>query len=408
MATRTFGRRTAVPAAARAPLRPSPAAAARIATDEHTEPSTLDWLIRDNKLLADMPFMTVGLILLLVLIFFFERHFAIDIGKGGTLNLHSLIAFGAVSRDLVVGTGEWWRIGLAPLLHSSTSHIIGNSVALFFIGFRLEPMIGRRWLLLIFVVSAVGGVIGSLWGNPPGMPSVGASGAITGLIGALFVVSFNPYADPDHQRAMRKTALRFGLPALLPLAFGASGQVDYFAHAGGALAGAALGVVLCVAWSHDSIRPNFSRQAGFGALAGFAGALICAGFAAMHFGAYTADGLQFIRAADLPDNIQTGAQRSGMLVARYPKDPRAHVMRAVYYFGTHQYDDAETELRTAMTLSASDIAGGPVRSQAQAILAAVLVEQGRHAEAKALAAESCRAGALDPMRIVLTKAKLCS
>ena len=408
MATRTFGRRTAVPAAARAPLRPSPAAPARIATDEHTEPSTLDWLVHDNKLLADMPFMTVGLILLLVLIFLFERHFAIDIGKGGTLNLHSLIAFGAVSRDLVVGTGEWWRIGLAPLLHSSTSHIIGNSVALFFIGFRLEPMIGRRWLLLIFVVSAIGGVIGSLWGNPPGMPSVGASGAITGLIGALFVVSFNPYADPDHQRAMRKTALRFGVPALLPLAFGASGQVDYFAHAGGALAGAALGVVLCVAWSHDSIRPNFSRQAGFGALAGFAGALICAGFAAMHFGAYTADGLQFIRAADLPDNIQTGAQRSGMLVARYPKDPRAHVMRAVYYFGTHQYDDAETELRTAMTLSASDIAGGPVRSQAQAILAAVLVEQGRHAEAKALAAESCRAGALDPMRIVLVKAKLCS
>ena len=39
--------------------------------------------------------------------------------------------------------------------------------------------------------------------------------AITGLVAALFVMSFNPYADDDQQRRMRKTALRFGVPALL-------------------------------------------------------------------------------------------------------------------------------------------------------------------------------------------------
>jgi membrane associated rhomboid family serine protease len=408
MATRTFGRRTAIPGAVRAPLRQAATAPAPAPTFEPAEPSAFDVLIRDNKLVADLPYLTVGLIIFLILIYCLERHFAIDIGKGGTINLRSLIAFGAVSRDLVIGTGEWWRIGLAPLLHASMSHIVGNSIALFFVGVRLEPMIGRGWLLLIFVASALGGAIGSLYGNAPGMPSVGASGAITGLIGALFVVSFNPYADPDHQRAMRKTALRFGVPALLPLAFGASGGVDYFAHAGGALAGAALGVVLCVVWSHDSIRPTFARQAGLGALAGFAGALVCAGFAVMHFAAYTANGMQFMRAADLPSDIKSGAQQSAMLVSRYPKDPRAHLMRAVYYVGTHELGEAETELRAAMTLSSADVAGGPVRAQAQAILAAVLSDQGRHGEAKALAAEGCRAGTLDPMRIVLAKAKLCS
>src|SRR5262249_59599907 len=110
-----------------------------------------------------------------------------------------------------------------------------------FVGRRLEPMIGRGWFLLIFVVSAIGGVAGSLYGNPSFISSVGASGAITGLLGALFVMSFNPYADVDQQRKMRKTALRFGVPALLPLAWGASGGVDYFGHAGGALAGAPIG-----------------------------------------------------------------------------------------------------------------------------------------------------------------------
>jgi hypothetical protein len=106
-------------------------------------------------------------------------------------------------------------------------------------------MIGRAWLLLIFVVSALGGVAGSLLGNPHGMPSVGASGAITGLIGALFVVSFHHRADPAEQRTTLVTSLRFGLPALLPLAFGASSHVDYFAHAGGAITGGAIGLAVC-------------------------------------------------------------------------------------------------------------------------------------------------------------------
>ena len=408
MATRTFGRRGAIPPISRASLRPArPAPAAAVNLDLNAEPSTLDWLVRDNKLLADLPIATVGLIAFLTLIFLVERHFTIDIGTGGTLNLHSLIAFGAISRDLVVGLGEWWRIALAPLLHSSTSHIVGNCVALFFVGVRLEPMIGRGWLLMIFVASALGGAAGSLYGNPPGLPSVGASGAITGLIGALFVVSFNPYADPDHQRAMRRTALRFGVPALLPLAFGSSGHVDYFAHAGGALAGGALGFALCAAWSHDSIRPNFANEAGIGALAGLVGALACACFAAVHFGAYTADGTQFIRAADLPTDMRTGAQHSAELITRYPKDPRAHLIRAIYFVGARQYGDAESELRASMMLAASDVAGGPVRTQAQGILATLLVDQGRTGEAKALAAETCRAGWREPMRRVLAKAKLC-
>lgn len=408
MATKTFGRRGAAQRIASPSFQPVRVAAAPAAVvEQNDEPSVFEWAIRDNKLIADIPFLTVGLILFLVLVFALERHFAFDIGRDGTLSLRSLIAFGAASYDLVVGSGQWWRIALAPLLHAGTSHIVGNSIALFFVGVRLEPTIGRGWFLLIFVVSALGGVTGSLIGNPHGLSTVGASGAITGLIGALFVMSFNPYADVDQQRAMRKTALRFGVPALLPLAWGASGGVDYFAHAGGAIAGGATGMVICLVWSADSIRPNHARLAGLLALAGFAGSLIASGFVVMHYSAYKAEAGQYVRLSEIPASMRTGAQKSADLVARYPKDPIAHLLRAVYFVDQHRLGEAETELRATIALAGADIAGGAIRMQAQGILAALLADQGRLTEAKALAADSCHARDSDPMKRILMKAKLC-
>jgi membrane associated rhomboid family serine protease len=384
-----------------------PVSAAPAAVIEQPDaPSTFDWAIRDNKLIADIPLLTAGLIAFLVLVYALELHFAFDV-RDGSLSLRSLIAFGAVSHDLVIGSNQWWRIALAPILHASTSHIVGNSIALFFVGIRLEPMIGRGWFLLIFVVSALGGIVGSLYGNAHGLSTVGASGAITGLIGALLVMSFNPYADIDQQRAMRRTALRFGVPALLPLAWGASGGTDYFAHAGGAIAGGAVGVLICLVWSADSVRPNFARRAGLIALAGFAGSLLCSGVAAAHYAASAAEAKQFVRLSEVPTNMRIGGQKSAELLVRYPKDPIAHLLRAVYFVDERRLNEAEAELRAAIALAASDIAGGAIRVQAQAILAALLVDQGRHAEAKTLAAESCRARDSDPMKRILVKAKLC-
>jgi membrane associated rhomboid family serine protease len=361
----------------------------------------------EKDLLADVAFLTGGLIVFLVLIFAVENRAAFDIGKGGILSLRSLIAFGATSRDMVVGAGEWWRVGLAPVLHSSASHLLGNCVALFFVGIRLEPTIGRGWFALIFVVSALGGVAGSLYGNPPGVPSVGASGAITGLMGALLTVSFNPYGDAEHQRVMRKTALIFGIPALAPLAFGASGHVDYFAHAGGALAGGALGLALAAVWSADSDRPRFGRNAAIASLVGLLISILCVGVAVSRYTTYAADARQFMRASDMPDTFKAGAERAADLVARYPKDPRAHLMRAVYYVGAQQFSEAEEELRAAMALASGDPAGDLVRTQAQSILALVVLDRGRGAEAKSLAVDGCRVKSQDAIRRALAKAKLC-
>jgi membrane associated rhomboid family serine protease len=405
MATNTFGRRGVVAPPPRTSFQPAAAPIAPEIVRDRAQPSSSEGtLFRDNKLLADIPFLTIGLIFCLLLIYALQRSPAIDIAPDGSLDVRSLIAQGASGYDLVVGRNEWWRIGLAPLLHGSQWHLIGNCVALFIVGVRLESLIGRGWFSLIFVASAVAGEAGSLLGNGPAVAvGVGASGAITGLIAALFVASFEPEADADQTISRLKTSLFFGVPALLPLAFGASGNVNYYAHAGGALAGAALAITPWLAfWSYDSLP----RSAGMTLLAGLAGSLVCAGFAAAHYSSYMADAVQYIRASEAPANAEEMASRSLDLVTRYPKDPRAHLFRAIAFLEKASLNAAETEARTAISLAASDVAGGPVRSGAQGLMAVLLLAQGRTSEAKAMAVEPCRAK-MPEVRRILQKQKLC-
>jgi membrane associated rhomboid family serine protease len=398
----TFGRRGAVAPISRASFQPVAAPIAPASVSDRDDPDE-EMLFRGNKLLADIPFLTLGLIFGLFLVFWLQRSLAIDIARDGSLDVRSLIAYGASSYDMVIGRGELWRIGLAPLLHGSQSHLIGNCIALFIVGVRLEPLIGRGWFALIFVVSALAGEAGSLLGNAHGVPGVGASGAITGLIAALFLSTFDPEADVDQTMSRLKTSLFFGVPALLPLAFGASGNTDYYAHLGGALAGAALAMTPWLAfWSYESLP----RSAGM-MLPGLAGSLLCAGFAAAHYSSNMADARQYIRASELPTNGEEVLSKSLDLVTRYPKDPRAHLFRAIFLMEQKSFNAAEAEARTAMSLAASDVAGGPVRSSAPAVLAVVLSAQGRVSEAKAMAVESCRARPGEVRRI-LEKSKLCA
>src|SRR5207302_3211255 len=165
--------------------------------------------------------------------------------------------------------------------------------------------------------------------------------------------------------------------------------------------------IICVVWSADSVRPNRARLAGLIALAGFAGSLVSSGFAAVHYPAYAAEAGQYVRLSEIPASMRAGAQKSAELVARYPKDPIAHLLRAVYFVDEHRLGEAEAELRATVALAAADIAAGAIRVQAQAILAALLADQGRLTEAKSLAADSCRTRDSDPMKRILVKAKLC-
>ncbi len=99
------------------------------------------------------------------------------------------VALGALNRHFVVQVHEWQRLLTSALLHADPTHLLGNSLALFWSGLVLERFIGRLWFGAFFVVGAVSGSIMSLLVNPTTLVSVGASGAITCLCIVALLVS---------------------------------------------------------------------------------------------------------------------------------------------------------------------------------------------------------------------------
>lgn len=85
---------------------------------------------------------------------------------------------------------EPWRMITSSFLHSpqSAMHILFNMMALWFIGRVLEPAVGRLRYAALLLISAFGGSVAVLYLSDPWTPTVGASGAVFGLFGALFVL----------------------------------------------------------------------------------------------------------------------------------------------------------------------------------------------------------------------------
>ena len=111
-------------------------------------------------------------------------------GGGGSVWNHGFLFGPALTGNdpLGVGTHEYWRLVTAGFLHDGLLHIFINMVSLWFVGAALEPAIGRVNFLAVYFVSLLAGSFGALWFSPQ-IPTVGASGAIFGIFGALIVVA---------------------------------------------------------------------------------------------------------------------------------------------------------------------------------------------------------------------------
>jgi membrane associated rhomboid family serine protease len=86
-----------------------------------------------------------------------------------------------------VAHGEWWRLMTSAFLHYGPFHIILNMLALWWFGSALERRIGSGRFLAIYLVSGLAGSAGALMLDPT-TPTVGASGAIFGILGAGLVM----------------------------------------------------------------------------------------------------------------------------------------------------------------------------------------------------------------------------
>jgi membrane associated rhomboid family serine protease len=123
--------------------------------------------------------------------------FLLELGTGGTFNgigsriyeRGVLVASGIDSSGHLVGVahGEWWRLLTAAFLHYGPIHLGMNMLALWWFGQPLEHALGRARFLLLYLVSGLAGSAGALIVTPHAA-TVGASGAIFGILGAALIM----------------------------------------------------------------------------------------------------------------------------------------------------------------------------------------------------------------------------
>jgi membrane associated rhomboid family serine protease len=87
----------------------------------------------------------------------------------------------------LVANGDWWRLITAAFLHANILHIVFNMLALWWFGTPVEAFLGRARFLLLYLVSGLAGSAGALIASPNAV-TVGASGAIFGVLGAALVL----------------------------------------------------------------------------------------------------------------------------------------------------------------------------------------------------------------------------
>jgi membrane associated rhomboid family serine protease len=111
-------------------------------------------------------------------------------GLGNGQGIERVLVAGALVPAFVLRYGQWWRIVTGAFLHGSLLHIGVNMMSLWFLGRFIEYAMGSWRMLIVYMVSLVAAGLGVVYFSSPLVPTVGASGAIFGLFGALFAIGF--------------------------------------------------------------------------------------------------------------------------------------------------------------------------------------------------------------------------
>jgi membrane associated rhomboid family serine protease len=133
---------------------------------------------------------TKALIAINVLVFLAELGTGSFIGSILTGDIHGGIFDRFALQGQEVANGDWWRLVTSGFLHANVLHIGLNMLILWLVGSPLEEMLGRGRYLLLYFVSLLAGSAGALLQAAPHVNTVGASGAIFGLFGALLVLEY--------------------------------------------------------------------------------------------------------------------------------------------------------------------------------------------------------------------------
>ncbi|KAF3433019.1 hypothetical protein FNV43_RR24121 [Rhamnella rubrinervis] len=152
----------------------------------------------------------------------------------------TLEKLGALQWTRVVQRHQGWRLVTCIWLHAGVIHLLANMISLIFIGIRLEQQFGFVRIGIVYLFSGFGGsILSSLFLR--NNISVGASGALFGLLGAMLSELFTNWTIYTNKVAALLTLV---VIIVINLGIGILPHVDNFAHIGGFLTGFLLGFVL--------------------------------------------------------------------------------------------------------------------------------------------------------------------
>ena len=137
-----------------------------------------------------------------------------------------------------VSDGSYWQLVTSAFAHVEVWHIGFNMVALWFLGPQLEAVLGRTRFLALYFISLLAGSALVYWLADDGSATLGASGAIFGLLGALIVVAYKVGGD------VRGLMVWLGLNVAITFLFP---DVSWQGHLGGFVGGFLVGAVLVYA-----------------------------------------------------------------------------------------------------------------------------------------------------------------
>ncbi|MER6915220.1 rhomboid family intramembrane serine protease [Streptomyces sp. NPDC000594] len=142
--------------------------------------------------------------------------------------------------DEIVGVAhdQWYRLLTAVFLHQELSHILFNLLGLWFLGRMVEPALGRGRYLALYLLSGLGGSTLAFVIAAPNQPSLGASGAIFGLMGAFVVLARRVRMD------MRPVAIILAISLVMTFA---RPDISWEGHIGGLVTGALIAAGLVYA-----------------------------------------------------------------------------------------------------------------------------------------------------------------
>jgi membrane associated rhomboid family serine protease/Flp pilus assembly protein TadD len=292
---------------------------------------------------------------------------AMVLASGPSLDFNGqvMVHFGANYGPFTL-SGQWWRLLTYMFLHGGLMHIAFNMWCLWDLGALCESLYGRWTFAAIYLTTGIAAGLASVAWNP-GVLSVGASGAIFGLAGAL-IASF-----ALGEFSLPKVAISGTLRSLLffvgfNVVFGTlSSGIDNGAHGGGLVSGLIFGALIArIAPEHD--RPG--RRVGVLLFM----VLLIAG-SAVGVQRLRGGGIRFGSAMATDRNLDRVIGELQKKVKQNPQDASTHYALAHAYLSKEQFPEGESELKRVLNLQ-------PENTSARMDLAAAYLNQEQFNEAQ--------------------------